>query len=249
MIQGGFVIESTSSHTERYRPNPEKLLSLFKSGTITWPEVSDDDISGRSRADWLVKGLAMIQMLYFVTSLITRWAQGLAVTTLELFTLGIVLCAIVTFVCWWSKPFDVQIPVVLFSDAIIPKKDRIDRIQFTSDENELAETWWTRAGGSVAGIAFGALHIAAWNFHFPSPTEQLLWRISSVSCTCLITCFVAYWYASDKFRSDGVFYFIFIPLYLLVRMYMFVEMFVSLRAVPESVYQTPQWSQYFPFLG
>jgi hypothetical protein len=38
-------------------------------------------------------------------------------------------------------------------------------------------------------------------------------------------------------------------LYVLFRIYMFIEMFISLRAAPASVYQTPQWSQYFPSFG
>lgn len=29
-------------------------------------------------------------------------------------------------------------------------------------------------------LAYGACHAAAWNTHFPSPVERLLWRISSV---------------------------------------------------------------------
>jgi hypothetical protein len=42
--------------------------------------------------------------------------------------------------------------------------------------------------------------------------------------------------------------FILTPLYVLVRTYLLVEVFVSLRSVPAGVYQTVNWSLYFPHL-
>lgn len=35
-------------------------------------------------------------------------------------------------------------------------------------------------GFMIAGLIFGSLHCAAWNFTFPTHTEQLLWRICSI---------------------------------------------------------------------
>lgn len=32
-------------------------------------------------------------------------------------------------------------------------------------------------------VAFGGLHCIGWNFHFPTPVEQLLWRIGSLAIT------------------------------------------------------------------
>ncbi|KAL8706035.1 MAG: hypothetical protein Q9201_000920 [Fulgogasparrea decipioides] len=39
------------------------------------------------------------------------------------------------------------------------------------------------AGIGGGGLIFGAIHFVAWNFHFPTPVERLLWRMS---CTVLI---------------------------------------------------------------
>jgi len=33
------------------------------------------------------------------------------------------------------------------------------------------------------GVAFSALHIAAWNWDFPSPIGRTLWRVVSLSAT------------------------------------------------------------------
>lgn len=246
---GGFVIQSKNDSFERCRPRPDKLLSFLEKGTIPWSDPSDAEIQGRSRADWLTKGITMVQILYFVTSLIGRWAQGLAVTSLELFTLGIVFCAIATFLAWWNKPFDVQIPIVLFSDTRIKEDDCTNRLSLQSGASGLENSVWVNITGSVICLAFAALHIAAWNFYFPSSTEQLLWRFSSVMCTVLVTAHVAFVVLLDTREWHERALGIIMSLYVLVRTYMFVEMFVSLRAVPESVYQTVDWSQYFPSLG
>jgi hypothetical protein len=34
-------------------------------------------------------------------------------------------------------------------------------------------------------MAFGAVHLSAWNFTFPSPAERTLWRIGSIAMTVL----------------------------------------------------------------
>jgi len=34
-------------------------------------------------------------------------------------------------------------------------------------------------------VVFGALHCIAWNFHFPSHTERLFWRIGSLAITLI----------------------------------------------------------------
>jgi len=40
-------------------------------------------------------------------------------------------------------------------------------------------------GLPVVAAVFGALHCIAWNFHFPSHIEQLLWRIGSLTITLI----------------------------------------------------------------
>jgi hypothetical protein len=47
---------------------------------------------------------------------------------------------------------------------------------------ELPFSWYFH-GLSFTGTLFGVVHCLAWNFHFPSATEMLLWRMSSVMAT------------------------------------------------------------------
>lgn len=52
----------------------------------------------------------------------------------------------------------------------------------------------------IAGVLFGAVHCIAWSYPFPSPTERLLWRLSSIIMigvpAFLLPCFVATFYTS-----------------------------------------------------
>lgn len=51
----------------------------------------------------------MLQLLCFVLQLVVRAGVGLDVTTVEL-----VAAAVAMYWCWWSKPLNVQCPVVLY---------------------------------------------------------------------------------------------------------------------------------------
>jgi hypothetical protein len=260
-MMGGYVVQNdTPTGAKQYRVHPKKLMILFQSKALPWPSLSDAEIDDHSKADWIIKGLALFQILWFITQLIGRWAQGLAVTTLELFTMGIVLCAIVTYIASWEKPFEVQVPVVLHAKDSVLKEDLIDRVNIDNSFAPYEDTW-VLLGTVALCLAFGALHVGAWNFHLPSMTEQLLWRISSIACIVLPFLFafvsVLVDYSCDSLEisdnsmktSDLIILLVVAFLYFLFRLYMFVEMFVALRAAPASVYQTPQWSQYFPSFG
>jgi hypothetical protein len=244
---GGFVVQNDVDDTKYQRVKPKKLWEMFTTGALPWPECTDDDIEDRSKADWLVKAIGLIQILWFVAQTISRWAQDLVVTTLEIFTLGIVICAAFVYLASWEQPFDVQVPIAIHTKISLPQTDCVHRVGLTDED--VKDTAWPYFGASAVSILFGAIHIVAWNAHFPSFAEQVLWKASSVGCTTLplllfflpLDIMPNLWAKMVGFTA--------LTLYIVFRIYMFVEMFVSLRAVPASVYQTPQWSQYFPALG
>ena len=120
----------------------------------------------------------------------------------------------------------------------------------------------------LASSIFGVLHALAWNSFFPSTYEQTLWRVSAAfiaSCSM----FAAIWFTVDniiRWMSDGSlslrkicypFYLnmpllwesllVILPLtYLVARIYLLVESFISLRDLPSAAYQTPNWTQLIP---
>ncbi|KAI4256110.1 MAG: hypothetical protein L6R42_006397 [Xanthoria sp. 1 TBL-2021] len=116
-------------------------------------------------------------------------------------------------------------------------------------------------GFGAAAMVYGGLHTLAWFAHFHSPTEQLLWRISSVAVMGGIPTLAAineidhlktsynWWY--DRFVRwllFGLFYLLIIA-YILARLYLFIECFIQLSHLPAGVYEVPEWSSYFPHIA
>ncbi|KAF2181756.1 hypothetical protein K469DRAFT_518305, partial [Zopfia rhizophila CBS 207.26] len=75
------------------------------------PTIDGSDIDDKSKATWLTKSIALVQVVWFIAQIFGHAIQQLPVTTLELFTLSIVFCAAITRVSWWKKPFEVRKPI------------------------------------------------------------------------------------------------------------------------------------------
>jgi hypothetical protein len=103
-------------------------------------------------------------------------------------------------------------------------------------------------------LAFEVVHLIGWNFYFPTAAEQWLWRGTSLGCisipivslaTVTLMLWRSKWDPKSWQRLLGASQNPMMVIYVLCRLYMLVDMFVSLRDVPIGVYKTPQWSQYF----
>jgi hypothetical protein len=133
-------------------------------------------------------------------------------------------------------------------------------------------------GAKVADVLFGlffsfgyfGIHLAVWNFVFPSKTERLLWRISSLMLLGLLVLYLlailfgtmmAGWMAKKFFNNDkestimGVASLLprwvgilthspVIIAYTLARTYIIVEGFVSLRALSLTAFASVDWSKF-----
>jgi len=117
----------------------------------------------------------------------------------------------------------------------------------------------------IAGLSYGGLHIVAWAAPFASSAEMYLWRISSLAIA--VSGFVVLGMkllseacdCHSKKLSDimGIVLIVwtvvvampFGLLYVLARGYLVVECFINIAHLPDSVYQVPAWSQYFPHIS
>jgi hypothetical protein len=248
LTMGGFVYEVDSGEEKtQKRLLPKDLYHLFRDKKLPWPEVEDKEIADRSKSDWFLKSLALVQVLWFVTQILGRAAQGLVVTTLELFTLGIVFCAIWMYALLWEQPFDVRQPIIIPDNTNVTSSSTSFRCIGLNDTDVFAATPWYHHITILVFVVFGGLHVVAWQFHFPTNAEQWMWRISSILSTiCPVIMVLGVYYLDKEWSALTI---VLAILYTTVRLYMFVEMFVSLRAVPASAYRTPEWSQYFPTFG
>ncbi|CAO1600486.1 hypothetical protein XANCAGTX0491_004175 [Xanthoria calcicola] len=115
---------------------------------------------------------------------------------------------------------------------------------------------------------YGAFHLSAWNAHFPTNTERWLWRRAGlldviVPCLYYLKTFLSMFVykvfgeAEDKRLwlaiLLGPFHLIFavtnnvlLLATLIVRLFFLVEALVSLRAPVSGMYETAEWTQYFP---
>ena len=62
----------------------EMFLDRLGKGEIAFPTITEEEIEDRSKADGLAKGIAVLQTTWFIAQCISRTAQGLIITEIEL---------------------------------------------------------------------------------------------------------------------------------------------------------------------
>ncbi|KAI9891057.1 MAG: hypothetical protein M1814_003408 [Vezdaea aestivalis] len=125
--------------------------------------------------------------------------------------------------------------------------------------------------GSVlwfSSMGYGAIHAAGWNDYFPTTTEKWLWRASAVylafsgliwlqinALGSLFPKFNAFWDKIMAARAGllvnlliGILCTICGLAYGFARIYLVVESFISLRQLPISAFETPEWTALIPHL-
>ena len=111
----------------------------------------------------------------------------------------------------------------------------------SKDVNHLPEIW----GLFFGSIIFGGIHLAAWNFHYPTRTEQLLWQIASLWCTCFYLVVSAFSFLTEEVAKalDLDMAIVGKPVvelslfsYVVARLYLLIEIFRTLFFLPSSAY-------------
>ncbi|KAG2363883.1 hypothetical protein BDR07DRAFT_1450530 [Suillus spraguei] len=78
------------------------------------------DIKDRSKGDALSKGIAVLQLMWFVVQLVARYVQNLPITLLELDTLAVAVLTGIAYGFWWKKPKDAGRPHAVYWKATVP---------------------------------------------------------------------------------------------------------------------------------
>ena len=124
-VMGGFCFDTTNAEPN-FLPGDRTRVTLTSRGICSLaelapellPDISKEQILDKSKADEFGKTLACLQALWFCTQCITRLATGLSITLLELNTFSHALCALLAYAFWWSKPHDVNEPVLIHGPAM-----------------------------------------------------------------------------------------------------------------------------------
>ena len=130
---------------------------------------------------------------------------------------------------------------------------------FYAGDTELTEQeiMYACIAAEVIVIAFGAIHCIAWSFHFLSAIEQLLWRVSSLSITCMPAVILLHdlLYLSGHKMEFPCTVWLFpafaissLGLYVLSRFTLMVLALMSLRSLPPGAYQTVSLTNLIPHI-
>ena len=80
-----------------------EFRQLLQEHKIDFPSTTAEEIDDRSKGDALSKGIALLQITWFIIQLIARRVQGLTITELELTTAALAGLNSVMYVFWWNK--------------------------------------------------------------------------------------------------------------------------------------------------
>lgn len=172
-----------------------------------------NDILDKSKADWLLKGLAVLQVTWIIINVIIRHITRLPISQIEIATVAFAIMAILTYIANWWKPKDISQPTMLqFSGEGYPAHNFRDRKQsFTQrfwhpirsiQEAEYGlKTYVPRVANDIvwlegdipllfylmagSSLAFGGIHCLAWDFDFPTRAELICWRVASLASAVL----------------------------------------------------------------
>ncbi|KAF2251459.1 hypothetical protein BU26DRAFT_530281 [Trematosphaeria pertusa] len=208
---GGFVFHARDG--DPFPLNATQLLWLVRHGHVEYPNITRKEVWDRSKQDTFTKIITAFQVGYLILQCTARAIQNLAITTLELNAVAIVpadvqtpihiysprtLVEITDNIPWSLTPLDFvdengpgySVNVQPFMKMpVIPPERPIQRIP--NDRFPMNPYGPQEYLLCFATLVFTAIHVAGWNFDFPTYTERLLWRISSL---LLFGITVAFWF-------------------------------------------------------
>ncbi|OQV01307.1 hypothetical protein CLAIMM_06688, partial [Cladophialophora immunda] len=114
---GGFVFQP--SGWKSFPVDAKQVLYLVKRGYIPYPDINEAAIKDKNKSDRLARFVTSCQIIWFILNVIARATQHLAVTTLEITTIGFIFCTLGVNICWREKPMDVSTVTVLHSEHTI----------------------------------------------------------------------------------------------------------------------------------
>lgn len=218
-----------------------------------------DAIDRRSKKSWFEKLLAGLQALWFCANIVSRLVSGYPVTPLEDMTIAYTCCGLIASVAWWRCPQDIEEPFEVDLDAVDDAVMAVvecgyytGRDSDSSSSSSGSSRPVTGSDGLMMGIVcvllvlLAAIHIAEWNYPFPSAAEAWIWRGCSIATLPIGLLILVY---GDRCRSTHWSMSWTGPGYVVVRLALLTVAATSFRRMPLSVFDTPEWSDYWAHIG
>ena len=96
---------------------PEFLVWCVQNEYDFPSRITIQDIKDKSKANRMAKGLVCMQATWFCLQFVTRLGQALPVSLLELNAFAHALCALLVYIFWWNKPFDIEEPILVHTES------------------------------------------------------------------------------------------------------------------------------------
>lgn len=170
------------------------------------PDITEEELIDRAKDGPFIKTISIAQIIWSTIQILVRAVRKLSICPLELAVLAFAACAIIIYALYWDKPKSIGVSTTISlqhqdyhkwfthelgqedDDAIINLVLPMSKSPFgapmhvadgraSSDYKKFAMP--TAAAMLAAMVLFGAIHIGAWNFPFPSTFELYLWRCAS----------------------------------------------------------------------
>ncbi|KAF8315085.1 uncharacterized protein EI90DRAFT_3088906 [Cantharellus anzutake] len=260
VIMSGFF---DSSKQKLVKPDgnedPSTLFEKYpgiidKSGGQRKVAVTREGVLDRSKGSFFSKSIVILQLLWFTTQYVGRWASHLPRSQLEAMTLAYAALSIFVSALWWHKPLDVHFSIDVteetepnpssseaVTDPVLPKTENASNPISPAAKIMEANPVWIFL---VTGIIFGGIHCLAWSYPFPTRVEKLLWRISAIIIT-VGPGPLGWALVSSAKRSESLLT-LFMLFYAIARIILFTLTFTSLRSPPPDLYRTTSWTSFIP---
>ncbi|KAK3691738.1 hypothetical protein LTR37_018466 [Vermiconidia calcicola] len=243
------------------------------------PPVSEREILDRSKRDSLVKCITMVQLAYFFLGIADRLYEKLPISHFELIVAAFAVSSTVTFGFWLNKPQNVETTVCIaqFEEEMPSEIYEMAKELFRPEKGDsiLGErqsetdipTGYEKMYmflASLSSALLGSIHVAGWNFSFPTQKDVWIWRCASLVTTA-VPLLLPLWMSNvlltplNNRRIDkgwrGVLQvlcglvampFLF---YAPARVVLFVEGIRGLVYLPKDAYLATAWAVNIPHLG
>jgi hypothetical protein len=217
---------------------------------------TDRVIEGRSQADTTAKVLVALQAAYFASETVFRLAARYPLSLLEVLTAGYVLCGlIIGIVCLQQpkdlyEPFEVSLPLE-GGEVLRPSPEwEMHKHRYTVWTKRYRMGWPWLVVPVVA--LFTAVHLAAWNYPFPTFAESVAWKVAPLVngvlgvVLTLMSDFAGHdwtWSFKGWQRKVGI------AVYGVARLLVIVVSLIVFRAAPAGIYERPSWTAYMGHVG
>jgi hypothetical protein len=228
-------------------------------------------IKDPSKANGLAKFITCIQAFWFCSQCIARLIQDMAISLLELNTFAHCISACFIYVFWWHKPYDVTTHAYIdiselpqhIKAALEPRQRMMSAFgRFHDRSRNMAEDMFSPRAWLHSGLwrplimvftffIYGAVHLLAWQYHFPTSVERDAWRCASIATASsgLIVLLTVVRALIENEDVHGTSFFhsvlrLFGLVVITARSFLVIESFRALPNSPASIYEVPRWTAY-----